>query len=316
MYRFTMPGFLSTFPLLHLVRPRGGVLSFACGTGHEPFLISRMWPNAQIVCADYSFSALYMSKRYFAPHASYVCLDGNYLLPFRSGQFSTIFSSDTLPILDSKLNLAQEFRRIGDERAITLLPHMHNRLVWPFSKSLTPSGYRQLFRDVGIRIMPDENLVRDYFFSDTLDLTMKWSDEELAASKQHLSIVVSPDPSVFVKRENLWDRRIRSIRHPCINPAYRVTGRPGDWELRRHAGEFYAQAVTGTDKVCLPETCRVTASSLKTQGLVELQQVDPNQFARLVKSSVILDLPERFMKKSRELPRANEFLAERQQAVS
>lgn len=315
MCRFTMPGFLSTFALTHLVRLDRWVLCFACGTGHEPFLISRLWPNAKIVCADYSFCALYMAKRYFAPEASYVCLDGDYLLPFASGQFSTIFSSDTLPVLDSKLNLAQEFRRVGDGRAVTLLPHMHNRLVSPFAKSLTPRGYRQLFRDLEIRIMPDDKVVRDYFFDDMIDFTGDWSDEELAACGQHLSIIASRDSSAFVKSENLWEQRMRSICHPCINPAYRITGRAGEWELRRQAGDFYVQRVSETDKVCLPDTCTVSARSVDSLGLIELQRTDPSQFTRLVRSLVVLDLPERFMKQSQRLQHGRDLLQARQHAV-
>ena len=316
MYRFTMPGFLSTFALAHLVGPDGTVLCFACGTGHEPFLISRMWPNAKIVCADYSFCSLYLSKKYFAPGASYVCLDGDYLLPFESGQFSTIFSSDTLPVLDSKLSLAQEFRRVGDDRAVTLLPHMHNRLVSPYAKSLTPHGYRQLFRDVEARILPDENVVRDYFFNDVLDLTRDWPDDELAASEQHLSIIACKDTSFFVKRENLWERRILSICHPCVNPAYRILGQPGNWELKRQAGDYYLKTIIGTDKACLPDSCRVTARSVDTLGLVELQRTDSSQFDRLVKSLVILDLPESFVKQRQGLKHGTGLLPAHQKAAS
>jgi SAM-dependent methyltransferase len=159
IYRFSMPGFLSTFPLAHLVRSEGQVLNFACGSGQESFVIARMWPNVKIVCADNSFCSLYMAKKYFAPEAIYVSLNGDYLLPFESGQFSTIFSSDTLHIIDSKLNLAQEFKRKNKEKAVTLLPHLHNRLVSPYAKSLTPRGYRQLFRDVEVRMMPDDQVV-------------------------------------------------------------------------------------------------------------------------------------------------------------
>ena len=315
LYRFTMPGFLSTFALTHLARVNGGVLCFACGTGHEPFLISRMWPNAHIVCADYSFCALYMAKRYFAPNASYVSLDGDYLLPFESGQFSTIFSSDTLPVLDSKLSLAQEFRRISNEKTVTLLPHMHNRLVWPFAKSLTPRGYRQLFRELKVRMLPDDQVVRDYFFDDVIDVGRDWSDEELDASGQHLSIVASRDSSAFVKRENLWTTRIRSFCNPSINPAYHITGQSGHWELMRQAGDYYVDTVTGADKTCLPDRYRVTARSVDTMGLVDLQQNDASQFEQLARSLVVLDLPERFMKQAQTVNRRSDLLSGGQQAA-
>jgi SAM-dependent methyltransferase len=315
MYRFTMPGFLSTFPLVHLVRADGPVLSFACGTGHETFLISRMWPSATIVCADYSFSALQMAKKFFVPKGTYVCLDGDYRLPFESNYFSTIFSSDTLPILDSKLSLAQEFGRVGHERAVTILPHMHNRLVWPFAKSLTPSGYRQLFQNEEVRMLPDDNVIRDYFFDDVLDLTTDWSNNELATSGQHLSIIACKDSAGFCRSENLWAQRIRSMRHPCINPVYRIAGRSGEWNLRRQAGDYYVQAVTGEANVCLPDTCRIAVPSLDVAGLLELQRTDRAEFERLARSLVILDLPERFIKQPRGLERGGDLLTVRQRAA-
>lgn len=313
MYRFTMPGFLSTFALAHAVRPEGWVLSFACGTGHEPFLISRMWPNTKIVCADYSFCALYIAKNYFAPEASYVCLDGDYLLPFESGQFSTIFSSDTLPILDSKLNLVQEFRRIGDQKAVTLLPHMHNRLVWPFAESLTPHGYRQLFRDIDVRLFPDDKIVRDYFFDDVLDLSNEWTDEELAV--QHLSVVACKDSSVFRRAENLWPQRLATFRNPSINPAYRVTGEPGNWRVRSRAGDYYRKTITDGEKICLPDTWRVTTRSLETLDLIAFHRTDPGEFTRLARLLIILDLPERFWRRSQTLRQSSELLAARQQTA-
>src|SRR5262249_40631579 len=89
IFRFSMPTFLPVFALLHIVQADGSILDFGCGMGQASFLISRMWPNSNIVCADYSFCTLYVAKKYFVPSASYVCLDGNYLLPFESGEFST-----------------------------------------------------------------------------------------------------------------------------------------------------------------------------------------------------------------------------------
>jgi SAM-dependent methyltransferase len=314
-YRFSMPTFLSTFALAHMVRDDSDVLSFACGTGQESFLISRMRPNSRIVCADYSFCSLYMVKKYFVPEAICVTLDADYLLPFESGQFSTIFSSDTLHMIDSKLNVAQEFSRVGNKTAVTLLPHLHNRLASPLPKSLSPRGYRELFRGVDMRIMPDEQVVRDYFFDDRLDLAREWSDEELVAAKQDVSVVVSKAPSIFVRRGNLWDERMRSIRHPRINPAYRIAGGPGKWELILRAKERYARTITGTDGVCIPQTCRVTARSLDTGGLLEFQRTDPRQFGRLARALAVLDLPERFIAESQVSPHGSDSVAARRQTV-
>jgi SAM-dependent methyltransferase len=298
IYRFSMPTFLPVFPLLHIVRDDRSILDFGSGSGQASFLISRMWPNSKIVCADYSFYLLYLAKRYFVPDATYVCLNGNYLLPFESRQFSTVFSSDTLHYIDSKLSLTQEFRRIGYENTVLILPHLHNRLACSYAKSLTPKGYRELFRGVETHIMPEEQVIRGYFFEDALDLSRDSIDEELAASEQGLSIVTSADSSVFKRTEGLWNQRIRSFRHPRINPVYRIAGQPRHWELTRRARDRYAETMTHGDMICIPDTCRVSARSVDATGLVELQRTDVAGLALLARSLIVLDLPERFMGRS------------------
>jgi SAM-dependent methyltransferase len=313
--RFSMPTFLPTFPLVHIARATGPVLDFGCGTGQASFLISRMHSNVKIVCADYSFCSLYMAKKYFVPEASYVCLDGDYLLPFDSGQFATVLSSDALHYIDSKLSLAQEFKRVGRAKSVIILPHLHNRRAFAYAKSLTPRGYRKLFQDMEARVMPEEQVIRDYFFDDAIDLGKDSSDEDLATAEQGLSIVASADSSVFKRTEGLWDRQIRTIRHPLVNPAYRITGRPGNWELKRWSQDRYAQTMTRMDRICLPDTCKVTAPSLDSTGLVEFQRNDPSRFAQLVKSLVVLDLPERFMDQSLVLQHDKNWSSARQQAV-
>jgi len=309
--RFSMPTFLPVFALLHVVKEDRSILDFGCGTGQASFLISRMWPDINIVCADYSFCSLYLAKKYFVPEASYVCLDGNYLLPFESGEFSTVFSSDTLHCIDSKLSLVQEFRRVGFEKAFIILPHLHNRLASPYAKSLTPNGYRELFRGMQTRIVPEQQVIRDYFFNDTLDLCKEWSDEELAPSEQGLSIVASADSSAFTRRKGLWDQRIRSIRFPCINPAYRITGRSGDWQLTRQASDRYGKTFTQLNKTCLPESYKMATHSVDATSLVELQRTDPAQFVELARSLLVLDLPDRFMVESQLLQNGHDQLSVR-----
>jgi hypothetical protein len=59
----------------------------------------------------------------------------------------------------------------------------------------------------------------------------------------------------------------------------------------------------------------VTARSVDTQGLIELQRLDPAQFEALAKSLIILDLPEHFMKQNQGLHRSNVVPARRQAAL-
>jgi SAM-dependent methyltransferase/uncharacterized protein YbaR (Trm112 family) len=294
IYRFSMPTFLPTFPLLHALRADGPILDFSCGTGQASFLMARMWPQAEIVCADYSLSSLYVAKKYFAPRASYVCLDGDYLLPFESGRFASIFSSDALHCIDSKLNLAQEFQRIGRHDAVLVMPHLHNRLASvQYGKSLTPDGYSALFKNLERRVIPEDRLVHDYFFNDTLDLSRQWSAAELAAAQQGLSLVASADPSVFVRREGLWKQRISSMQRPLINPVYQISGRPGGWQLKRRTNGSFAKTLSGGSKACVPETLRMEWP-IDAEGLANLKETDPLVFGELARSLVVLDLPDRF----------------------
>jgi hypothetical protein len=156
---------------------------------------------------------------------------------------------------------------------------------------------------------PRDQDLRDWDAADPV------SEEELAASGQHVSIIACADSSAFVRKDNLWEQRLASIRHPCINPVYLITREPGSWNLRRQVEDRYAQKVTGIDCVCLPDTLRVTARSIDTRGLVELQRTDPSQFVRLVRSLVVLDLPDRFLKQSQGMQHDKSLLPERQQAV-
>jgi SAM-dependent methyltransferase len=295
IYRFSMPTFLPVFPLVHIAKPGGSILDFGCGTGHASFVLSRMCSDARVICADYSFCSLYLAKKYFVPDATCVCLDGNYLLPFDSGQFSTVFSSDALQYIDSKLSLVQEFKRVGDEKAVILLPHLHNRLASPYAKSLTPRGYRELFQGMETRIMPEQDIMRDYFFDGALDLGRECTDEEVSGSKQGVSVVASADSSVFKRMGALWEQRLRTFRHPLINPAYRICGQPGSWQVARRARDRYAKTMSQPGNTCIPEVCTVPASSTDAAGLSELHRSDPENFGRLARSLVVLDLPDHFV---------------------
>jgi hypothetical protein len=115
--------------------------------------------------------------------------------------------------------------------------------------------------------------------------------------------------------ENLWEERIRAFRHPSVNPVYRITGQSGKWELKRNAGPYYVKSIASDDQVCLPETCAVTARSVDPIGLAELQRADASEFARLVRSLVIIDLPQRFMQQSDRLEQSGDMVQQRRQAV-
>lgn len=294
-YRFSMPTFLSVYPLLHLLRSSDSVLDFGCGTGQGSFLISTMVPDARIVCADYSFSVLCIAKTFFLHRANFVCLDGDYPLPFASGDFSTVFSADALHCIDSKLSLAKEFKRVLSQRGSVILPHLHNRLARAsYGKSLSPEGYGRLFEGMERRVLVEEKTIADYVFNDILDLEKQLSDEDLIAAETGISIVASNDKSVFRYYSGLWDQHIDRMNRPIVNPVYNVSGQPGHWALRRRAPELYAKHLSRGDQVFLPDVVTLRLPSLESQDLQEVRRSDRAEFRKLARSFVVIDAPDRF----------------------
>lgn len=299
IFRFSTTTFLPVFPLVHVARSGRPILDFGCGVGQGAFLASRVNPTSQIVCADYSFSALYLAKKYFVPQADLVCLDGDYPLPFASEHFATILSSDALHCIDSKVGLTNEFRRLLAADGVILLPHLHNRLSpVRFGSSLSPQGYSRLLDGMTQRVLSGKKVVEDYLHDGALDLESQVPWETLAQDVESLSIVASRDPSVFRRHQGLWERQIDSVRHPVINPIYQADRQGDEWVLRRRVLSNSAKP-NGLNGSCLPESVRVKAPSLSPQGLLGFKTANPAEYAQLAKDLVLIDVPERYLSAQR-----------------
>lgn len=294
IYRFSMPTFLATFPLLHAVRFDGPILDFCCGTGQASFLMTRLNPSAQITCVDYSFSSLYIARKYFVPDAECVSLDADYPLPFPSRAYATVFSSDALHWIDSKWSLAREFERVGRSDAVIIFPHLHNRLASQDGKALSPDGYGALFPDTPRRLAPEESLVRDYFFDDVLDLAREWSVAELQQATLGVSLIASTDLSAFKRTEGLWAQRLSHMVNPSINPAYEVDKRAHSWIWRRKVNGSFARTVEEPGMACLPDKYEIKVQSSDIANLADLKLRHPALFAQLAKAMLVVDLPSQF----------------------
>lgn len=301
LYRFSMPTFLPVFPLLHALPERGPILDFGSGVGHAAFLLSRAGDAGRVTCTDYSFCTLHLARRYLVPDATFLCLDGDYLLPFASGYFAGILSSDTLHCVDSKLSLSQEFKRILAADGTIILPHLHNGLSpVRFRKAMRPVAYGNLFNGWPKRVIPEEALVKEYIDTDTVDLQREWPAAELDGAQAGVSVVTSPDPQRFRVYRGVWDRHITRMRRPAINPVYRQSQvTPGIWRLERRPGDLYTQPLLRSDTPMLPEHVRLEVTSdepeLRVTDLLRLRQDRPAVFGALAKQFVVIDLPERYM---------------------
>jgi SAM-dependent methyltransferase/uncharacterized protein YbaR (Trm112 family) len=295
LQRFSMPHFLPTYPLLHLVKGGGNVLDFGCGLGHASFLISRRMENPQITCADIRFHCLYLARKFFLGNGNFVCLNGDYLLPFDSKYFSLILSSDTVHFIDSKLSLIHEFCRTSSDRGIILLPHLHNRLspvVQP--RSLTPHGYRRLFTDLKTRILGEEAVINEFVSSDMLDLETERGPEALRPAIKGVCVVATRDDSIFRRYVALWQTYADCIRNPHVNPAYEIRGISGDWILRKRLGALGAAKLPGVQGAHLPDTAVLPSAGLDQPSIIAMKNSSPSIFNDLVRQFVIIDVPDRF----------------------
>jgi SAM-dependent methyltransferase len=296
MYRFSMRTFLSVYPLLHVVQTHRGVLDLGCGLGHGAFLISKMHPGTPITCADYSFTALFLGQKYLLSDAEFVCLDGNHLLPFGTRHFSTVFSSDALHFIDGKRSLSREMIRAIGEDGVLVLPHLHNGLSpIRYAKSLTPSGYDKLFEGHERRVMPESTVVRQFLCEDQLDLRREWSSGELAKDTTGISIVVNPSNSVFRRYEGLWERYIRRMTNPVVNPIYKVDSKNETVLRKRNISEHYGAELRFNGTTYVPNVYRLEQSIDSPGSVTSIRQRRPDVFHELANKFVMIDVPERFL---------------------
>jgi SAM-dependent methyltransferase len=295
LYRLTMPTFLATYPLVHVVKSDNPILDFSCGVGQASFLISRMYPHARIVCADYSFSSLYLARKYFVPKGDFICLDGDYPLPFSTNYFATVLSSDALHCIDSKLSLAREFVRVLAKTGIIVMPHLHNRLSSiHYARSLTPEGYAALFASMPVRILPEEALIQNYFFHGHVDLGNEWSASDLHRAEQGLSIIVSQNEEPFRFYKGVFEKHIDSIEEPIINPIYKVEHATQGWSLIKAADESFARSFDANGYVCLPHEMTIDIELLNTESLRQLKHTNRELFIDLVRRLIVIDVPKQY----------------------
>lgn len=293
--RFTMPTFLPTYALLHAIKGAQSILDFGCGTGQAAFLISRIVNPTRMVCADYSFSSLYLAKKYFAPNAEFICLDGDFPLPFENNSFSSVFSSDAIHFIDSKLGLAGEFRRVLDVGGSIVLPHLHNKNSGIESgKPLSVRGYSSLFEGMEQRIYPEESITRRYICDDEMNIDQRVTVDEVADAVPGVSLIASDDSAVFRRYSGLWDRYVEGMENPVVNPIYRISNERRVWHLKKHVSDFFSKPMRCNGVTYVPEELRLELPSLDPAALRELKVQDRARFSALARQFVVIDVPKRF----------------------
>ena len=294
-YRFSMPTFLPVHSLSHLATGCNTILDFGCGLGHSAFLMKRQASSARVVCADYSFTSMLLAKRFLVPDAECICLDGDYALPFREHYFDCVFSTDALQYIKSKLSLAKEFERVLSPDGTVVLAHLHNKLSTEkgcTGKALTARGYANLFEGMVRRVYPEDKIVADFVTDGVLDLTQRWTCEELDRLACGLTLVASRTESAFRLHKGILDVHIDAMRHPNLNPAYHARQSNGAWVVDKSVGAPYAVESAFKDFSILPATWRIELESLGSSEILALRDANRERLRELVRRFIVIDIPD------------------------
>ena len=226
MHRFGQPRQLVSLSLMTVIEsPRGPVLDFGCGFGHLTCHLARRVGPQPIIGVDLDFIRVYIAKNFLAPDASYVCCDGNTSLPFRSGFFSAVYSSDTLFMVPNKVICTRELRRVVDREGLIVIPGIRNGLVepekYPISMTVPYHAYGKLFDPLPCRILNNTEIVDRY---------IKKHGPALARSSEKQSLDHAPWFSIVAtNREDLLVDRGPFADWPHaegfleINPLYKLS---------------------------------------------------------------------------------------------
>ena len=223
-HRFSLESFWSIYPFIPLLKKnRKRILDMCSGMGHASFVISKYVNPRELISVDGSFSSLYLSKKYFAPDAEFICLDGNYPLPFKDGIFSSGLMMDAFHYIDARASLATELERVLHPEGLLLFLHVHNSLVHNLGagKPLPPSVWVNLFNDLDVKALPEKKVVEDFIFKDKLDLLNEYSENEINSSNA-INIIGSKNKSLFDIYEKVGSDFLKNKRNLIINPLYEI----------------------------------------------------------------------------------------------
>ncbi|MFC1937654.1 class I SAM-dependent methyltransferase [Chloroflexota bacterium] len=242
--RFSADSFWSVYPFIPLLKQkRERILDLACGTGHASFVLSSYIKPAQVVCADHVFGYLYLAKKYFAPEATFICLDANYPLPFKEGIFSSVFMMDAFHYVQSRASLAREMERILFPQGLLVLLHLHNSLGHNLAagQPLSPSTWLGLFQQLPVKALPEKEVVEDFIAEQKLDLSKQYAEQELNSANA-ISLMGTKDKSLLQSYPQAGSDFIENKDNLIINPIYRIEQKPGQLILRRKfLGESFEQ---------------------------------------------------------------------------
>ena len=294
-HRFSSQSFWALYPFIPVLsKRRKRILDMCCGAGHASFVISEYVNPDELICVDGSFKTLYLAKKYFS-NAEFINIDANYQLPFKDDVFSSVFMMDAFHYVDARALLAKELERVLGHEGMLLLLHLHNALVENVAagKPLSPSTWKGLFDNLDVMALPEKSIVEDFILRDRLDLSKKYSKEELNLSDA-ISIIGGVNFSSF---DEIWENIFKiekSKDNLIINPIYKMK-EDGDKMLleREFPTEFFRKQYQLTEKY-LPERCEIDKKFVKGRSVC-VSDSDEDEIEKLMRKFVVINVPEKYV---------------------
>ena len=292
-HRFSSQTFWSLYPFIPLLREKQGrILEVCCGAGHASFVISKYINPDELISVDGEFKSLYLAKKYFS-NAEFINIDANYQLPFKDDIFSSVFMMDAFHYVDARALLAKEFERVLDKEGMLLLLHLHNALVENVAagKPLSPSTWKGLFDNLNVIALPEKSIVEDFILRDRLDLSKKYSQEELNSSDA-ISMIGGADLDCF---DGIWKDILEVKDNLIINPIYRIKEEGNRILLEREfPSEFFRKEYPLTEKY-LPERSEIDKRFVNGRSVC-VSDSSEIKIEDLMRKFVVINVPGKYIK--------------------
>ena len=234
-HRYSMETFWSIYPFISLLKPNKGIfLDLCCGTGHSSFIISNYINPSKHICIDSNFKNLYLAKKYFVKDASYICFDINYPLPFKTNIFSAILIQDAFYLILNRTLLIKEIERTLRSEGLFLLLSLPNSLRYYLGTGgpLSPEGWKNLFNQFPVKLIPEIDLIKNFVLMNKLDLKKEYSNSELKSSN-NIAIIGSKCESFFKIYMNVDKAFFEKKDKLLLNPLYGITYDKDKLKLKR-----------------------------------------------------------------------------------
>ncbi len=299
-HRHANNSFLAAIPLLLLLKELQSpanltVLDLNCGVGHASFLMRTLFPNISVIATDHDFVNLYLARRHMIPNTCCICLDSELPLPFGDRFLDAVLCLDGLHYVRSKRALLKELDRSLKEAGIWLFPHMHNGLAKNVSPGvpLRPSDYQRCFDFLPSRLCIESEIFQNFMQNQTLDLTESRSTEQLDRAPV-LSLVASRKTDIWRRHDRLAER-LHTKANLRVNPLYHRNGSDREGvHLRMAWPNATLERECEPVKEFLPQECNIDSSLWARLQGGTLREEDEPEVRRLVKSFVLVSLPDNY----------------------